>query len=277
LGFLIGGALAAAGSLTQAMFRNPLAAPGLVGVQAGAALGAAFMIVLGVRVAPGLDLAQWLPAGAFIGGLITTGLIYLIARSGQASTALATLLLTGIAVNALAGAATGFLIYLADDQQLRDLTFWTLGSLAGADWSAVSLAASLIGPILLGMPLLGKTLNVLALGEAQAAHLGVATEACKILGIVLVALSVGVSVAFAGMIGFIGLVVPHCARYLMGPDHRFLIPAAALLGAILLALADGLARTMVSPAELPIGILTSLLGGPFFLWLVIQRQRKESW
>lgn len=271
LGLLVGAGLAVAGAAMQGLFRNPLADPGLIGVSSGAALAAVAVIVLGTQGLAFLTTALGpfsLPLAAFAGGLITTLLIYRLA-SREGHTAVTTLLLAGIAVNALCGAGTGLLTYLADDAQLRTLTFWLMGSLGGATWPEVWSAATLIAVPLLTLPFLARTLNALLLGEAEAGHLGVAVQTMQRLIVALAALAVGAAVAVSGVIGFVGLVVPHLLRLLLGPDHRNLLPGAALLGGSLL-LADLLARTVVSPAELPIGILTALIGGPFFLVLLMR-------
>lgn len=274
LGLLIGAALASSGALMQGLFRNPLADPGLVGVSAGAALAAAATITLGdALLAPLIGPLPFsaLPIGAFFGGLITTFGLYLIAtRNGR--TSIATMLLAGVAFGALSGAVMGLFSYLSDDRQLRDLSFWSLGSLSGSTWTKVAAAAPLILPMLLAMPFLARGLNALSLGEAEAFHLGIPVQRIKALAILLVAVAVGASVACAGMIGFVGIVVPHVLRLAAGADHRMLLPASALLGASLLVAADTVARTVAAPAELPIGILTAAIGAPFFLWLLLRRQ-----
>ncbi len=278
LGFLIGGGLAVSGAVMQGLFRNPLADPGLIGVSAGSSLGAVAMIVLGGgALAPVAHLLGIfaLPIAAFIGGLATTILLYKIAtRYGQ--TSIATMLLAGIALGSLALAATGILIYLADDRQLRDLTFWSMGSLAGSTWSKVAGAGPIIIISLLPLPFMARGLNALTLGEATAFHMGVAVQRLKNIAIVSVAAAVGASVAVSGGIGFVGIVVPHILRMVIGPDHRFLLPASALLGGSLLVIADVVARTIVSPAELPIGILTAGVGGPFFLWMLLRQRSRLS-
>lgn len=274
LALMVGATLALSGAVMQGLFRNPLADPGLVGVSAGAALAAGATIVLGdFWLAPlfGKPPFFLLPIGAFAGGLISTLLLYAIAtRNGR--TSIATMLLAGIALGALAGALSGFLAYLSDDRQLRDLTFWSLGSLGGASWVKVMAVAPILVPLMLAAPFLARGLNGLALGEAEAFHLGLPVQRIKAAAIVLVALAVGASVAVAGMIGFVGIVVPHLVRLMLGPGHQVLLPASALGGAVLLLGADILARTIVSPAELPIGIITAAIGAPFFLWLLLRRQ-----
>ena len=279
LGMLIGAGLAVSGLLMQGLFRNPLADPGLVGVSSGSALGAIIIIVLGGGVlAPVIaPLGIFaLPLAAFCGGVATTALLYRVAtRAGQ--TAIATMLLAGIAIGAMAGAFSGVLVYIASDNQLRDLTFWGMGSLAGATWVKI-LAAGPIIAIALGVAaFLGKGLNALTLGEATAAHLGVPVQRFKILAILAVAGATGASVAVSGGIGFVGIVVPHLLRLVIGPDHRYLLPATALLGASFLLMADALSRLIVAPAELPIGIVTAAVGGPFFLWLLLRRRRNLAW
>ncbi|MDX1820229.1 MAG: iron ABC transporter permease [Paracoccaceae bacterium] len=274
MGLLIGAALAMSGALMQGLFRNPLADPGIVGVGAGAGLGAVLAIVLGgllpvsVAAVVGIHLV---PVAAFLGGWASTLLLYRVATKGG-QTSVATMLLAGIALGALAGALTGILVYLADDTQLRDLTFWNMGSLAGASWAKLAASLPLILPVLLLSPLLARGLNALALGEAQAAHLGIHVEAVKRLAILGVAAAAGAAVAVAGGIGFVGIVVPHLLRLATGPDHRYLLPNAALLGASLLVGADMIARVIVSPAELPIGIITATIGAPVFLWILLKRR-----
>lgn len=274
LGILVGAALAVSGAVMQGLFRNPLADPGLVGVSAGAGLGAISVIVLG-----GTSLAPLtavlgiysLPLAAFLGGLATTLVLYRVAtRRGQ--TSVATMLLAGIALGAMAGAFSGLLVYVADDRQLRDLTFWGLGSLAGATWLKIAAAGPIIAVALIAAPFLARGLNALSLGEATANHLGIPVQRVKGVAIVSVAGAVGASVAVSGGIGFVGIVVPHLLRLLIGPDNRYLLPASALLGASLLLLADSVSRTVVAPAELPIGIVTAAVGAPFFLWILLRRR-----
>ncbi|MBY6154386.1 iron ABC transporter permease [Vannielia litorea] len=274
MGVLVGAALAVSGAVMQGLFRNPLADPGLVGVGAGAGLGAILAIVLGgllpVALRDGLGYAL-VPVAAFAGGWVTTLLLYCIAtREGR--TSVAVMLLAGIALAALAGAISGVLVYMADDSQLRDLTFWGLGSLAGATWGKVLVAGPLIGLALAATPFLAHALNALALGEAPAAHLGIPVQRMKRLAVLSVAAATGAAVAVSGGIGFIGIVVPHLLRLVIGPDHRLLLPNAALLGASLLLVADMISRTIIAPAELPIGIVTAVIGGPFFLWILLRNR-----
>jgi iron complex transport system permease protein len=272
LGLMVGASLAVSGAVMQGLFRNPLADPGLVGVSSGASLGAVLLIVLGSSFFGPLFAVfgfYALPVAAFAGGLVTTLLLYKIAtRSGQ--TSVATMLLAGIALGALAGAVTGVLIFMADDKQLRDLTFWGLGSLAGANWMKILSAGPIILVSLAVVPFLARGLNALTLGEAAAFHMGIPVQRLKNIAIVSVAASTGASVAVSGGIGFVGIVVPHVLRMLIGPDHRYLLPASALLGGTLLIFADMIARTIVPPAELPIGIITAFAGAPFFLWILLR-------
>jgi len=278
LGLLVGAALGFAGAVMQGLFRNPLADPGLVGVSAGAALAVVFSIVLLGTLAPWLAPevnAFTLPLAAFAGGLATTLILYAVATRGGL-TSMAMLLLAGIALGALAGALTGLLVFVSDDNQLRSFTFWTLGSLAGAtEWKTATLLLFCLGAFA-ATPFLAGGLNALALGEGEAFHLGVEVETVKRVAIVACAAAVGAAVAAAGAIGFVGLVVPHLIRLGAGPDHRYLLPAAALFGGALLLLADVLCRLVVQPAELPIGILTAAIGAPFFLWLLL-RERPADW
>ncbi|WP_333817360.1 FecCD family ABC transporter permease [Tabrizicola sp.] len=271
LGLAVGGTLAVCGVLLQGLFRNPLADPGIVGVSAGAGLGAVLSIVLGGLLPFGIASTfgpSLVSVAAGLGGWITTLLLYRIATNGR-RTDVAMMLLAGIALSALTGAATGVLTYVADDRQLRDLTFWGMGSLAGATWTKLAAALPLMGFALLVAPRLARGLNALALGEAQAAHMGVDVQRLKRFAILAAAAGTGAAVAVSGGIGFIGLVVPHLLRQAQGPDHRRLVPHAALLGAGLLVLADLVSRTIVAPAELPIGILTALFGAPVFLWMLL--------
>lgn len=269
LGLLVGAVLALCGVAMQGLFRNPLADPGLVGVSSGAALGAALAIVL--LASAGSVPSQWSPyvlvLSAFAGGLLVTLAVYRLARRGG-EVRLATMLLAGIALNALAGALIGLLTYLADDATLRSLTFWNLGSLNGASYARLWPLLVVTVLVACWLPRRASALNALLLGDSEARHLGVPVARLKRELIACTALGVGAAVAAAGLIGFIGLVVPHLMRLLLGPDHRLLLPASALAGATLLLLADVAARLVLLPAELPIGIVTALIGAPFFLYLL---------
>lgn len=272
LALLVGAVLATSGAAMQGLFRNPLADPGLIGVSSGAALGAVTVIVLGSSIP--LASGPWaLPIAASTGGLIATGVVYQLGRSAG-HTDVATLLLAGIAINAIAGAGIGLLTYLSNDNALRDLTFWLMGSLSGASWPQLAIVAPVCLLCCGALCFLGGPLNAFLLGEDVAHHLGYPVDRLKLLTILLCAIAVGAAVSVSGIIGFIGLVIPHLLRLTTSANHRLLLPASALLGAIVLLTADTLARTMVSPAELPIGILTTLLGGPFFLYLLLRRKWK---
>jgi iron complex transport system permease protein len=279
LGILAGAALAVSGAALQGLFRNPLADPALIGVSTGAALAAVSVIVLGAGLSGSL-LSVFgpflLPTAAFAGGLITTLFVYKIANRDN-RTDVATMLLAGVALNAMALAGIGLLVFISTDQQLRDLNFWLLGSLGGITWAKLIPAMVFIVFAVVALPLLSRHLNALLLGEREALHLGIHVERTKRFIVVLAALATGASVALTGVIGFVGLVVPHLIRLMAGPDHRVLLPGSVLLGASLMLIADLGARTVVLPAELPIGILTSCVGGPFFLWLLLRRRTTGSW
>lgn len=269
----IGAALAISGAVMQAIFGNPLAEPGVVGVSAGAALGASIAIALGLAVAGSWSVA----AMAFVGAFLATMLVYVTARAGG-RTEVVTLLLTGIAVNAIAGAGLALVMFLGDTAAREQIVFWQLGSLNGSLWSEVVIVIAVGVPAALVAIALAHRYDLLALGERTAGHLGVRVEALRLVSIVLVTLLAAVAVAFAGIISFVGLVVPHLVRILVGPSHRLLLVASALGGAVLLVWADLLARTVVVGADLPIGLLTALVGGPFFFWLIRRaRQRSGGW
>ena len=268
LAAFVGSSLALSGAALQGLFRNPLVDPGLIGVSSGAALGAIAMIVVGSA----LEVPDWLdpyllPLAAVVGGGLVTLFIYLFAqRFGQFS--IVTILLLGIAVNALAGVGIGAFQYLSDDAQLRTLTFWMMGSFGRATWPAVLPAVALM--VLAGTFLLGqqRALDRLQLGEAEARHVGVDVLRVKRLIVLMSAVAAGAGVAVAGAIGFVGLVVPHLARLMGGAAHGFVLQASVLLGAALMVCADLVARMVVVPAELPVGLVTSAIGAPFFLWLI---------
>ena len=269
----VGAALSVAGAVMQAIFGNPLAEPGVVGVSAGAALGAAIAIVAGVTALGTDSLAIF----AFLGGLAATLLVYFVSRS-NGRTEVVTLLLTGIAVNAFAGAGLALMLFVADTGGREQIVFWQLGSLNGTRWSEVIIVAAATAVATAIAIVLGRNFDLLALGERNARHLGVNVERLRIVSIVLVALLTGVAVAFCGIIAFVGLVVPHIIRMAIGPSHRPLIIASAIGGGVLLIYADLLARSIVPGADLPIGLLTSLVGGPFFFYLLVrQRNRSGGW
>lgn len=270
LAALVGGSLALAGAGVQGLFRNPLADPALIGVSAGAALGAVVCFFFGWE---GL-LGGWLlPLAAFAGGLLAV-LILMSFHSGFAAGGTAKLILAGVALNAMAGSVLGFFLFSASDDALRSMTFWTLGSCASAQWPQVLILLVFLAAGSFILRRHARALDALQLGEEQAAHLGVPVARVRGETIAAAALLVGAATAFAGTIGFIGLVAPHMARLLLGGLHRLVLPAALLLGAMLLVLADLGARTLTAPAELAVGILTAAIGGPFFLWLL---RRPSSW
>lgn len=274
-GLLVGASLAVSGAVMQGLFRNPLADPGLLGVSAGAGLGAIAAIVLGGALPP--VIAAWagwhlVPVAAFAGGWATMMALYAIATR-QGRTSIATMLLAGIALAAMVGAVSGLIIYHATDDQLRDLTFWGMGSLAGASWTKLVAAGPIILAGLVAAPFLARGLNGLSLGEAAAAHTGVAVQRVKAAAILTTAAATGASVAVSGGIGFVGIVVPHLLRLIQGPDHRWLLVNSALLGASALLAADMVSRSVIAPSELPIGIVTAMVGGPFFMWVLLSNRR----
>ncbi|MTB53142.1 iron ABC transporter permease [Lewinella sp. W8] len=277
LAAIVGGGLAITGAATQGLFRNPLAEPTLIGVTSGAMLFAVIMLVLSAVLLPAMP--KWVQqAGvsiaAFVGALSTTAIVYRLA-AGRSRLNVATMLLAGIAVAALAGAITGLLIYQSSDSQLRDITFWTLGSLGGANWTqvVVALPVVVIGGYFLCRDALA--LNAFLLGEKEAEKLGFRVDRIKRRVIIWTALLVGVCISLTGLIGFVGLIIPHLLRLWLGTDYRRLLLFSGLLGASFLLAADTLARTVVAPAELPIGILTALVGAPFFLWLLLRERSKN--
>lgn len=272
LAVLVGLALAMSGTIFQGLFHNPMADPALIGVNSGASLAVALSIILPSLIPSEFALYGTMVA-AFIGSLLVSGLIYALSYRSQAS--MNKLLLAGIAVNALCFSIVGILTYVSNDQQLRQFSLWTMGSLGQAQWKPLTAAALVILPVAGFAFLLANKLNLLQLGDEEAHYLGVNVLRLKKQLILLGALLVGTSVAVSGAIGFIGLVIPHLVRFKLGADHRWVLPASALCGAILLLLADTVARTAVAPAELPVGMLTSFLGAPYFLWLVMKYREGE--
>ncbi|WP_263079404.1 iron ABC transporter permease [Endozoicomonas sp. Mp262] len=276
-GLIVGGSLAIAGASMQGLFRNPLADPSIIGVASGSALGASVAIVLGSTLFAGATdgflQSVSISLFAFIGGIAATWLVYQTGTTGN-GTSVATMLLAGVAINALVGASIGVLTYITDDISLRSLTYWQMGSIGGATWSLVLTCVVILLPVILLLCGYGQTINALLLGESEARHLGINVQRVKLELITLSAIAVGVSVSVSGMIGFVGLVVPHLIRLLAGPDHRVLLPASAMLGGILLVMADMVARVIVAPAELPIGIVTALMGAPFFMSMLWQQRQR---
>lgn len=269
---IVGASLATCGAAMQGLFGNPLADPGIVGVSSGASLGAIIVVVLQIST-----FGIWtLPIGAFVAGVATTFLIYALARPGKDGGDNTKLLLVGIAVNAIGGAFAGYLTYLATAEQLQSLTFWSMGSLSGAKWITVAIS---LPPAVVGIWLLyrwSRPLDLLALGERQARHLGVDVTVLRRKLIFVTALLVAAAVSFSGTIGFVGLVIPHLFRLMIGPAHRLLIPFSAAGGALLVMLADLAARTLDPPSEVPIGVIMGSLGGPFFLWMIYRSSKARG-
>lgn len=265
---LVGAALATAGAVMQGVFGNPLAEPGVVGVSSGAAVAAAAVIVFNLDF-----VGTWtIAVAAFLGGLVTTFLVYLLSREAG-RTEVVTLVLTGIALNAMASAGLAFLLFMANTSAREEIVFWQLGSLNGVRWQQVSVVAAFAVVGVTAAVVLARKLDLLALGDRAARHVGVDVERLRIKAIVVVAVLTASAVAFCGVIAFVGLVVPHVVRLAIGPGHRLLIPASALGGAVLLVAADLWARTAIVNADLPIGMLTSLVGGPVFFWLIRRARR----
>ena len=274
----IGAILALCGTVMQGLFRNPLADPGIIGVSGGASLGAALAIVVFAPLAASFPLLLTfgtVPLFAFIGGAASTYLVYRLGTDKN-GTSVTIMLLAGVAIGALSGAALGLMNYYADDQALRDLSLWTMGSLAGATWPGITLAFITLSILLLLFDSNANALNAFLLGEAEARHMGVNVQKLKRVLILLCAAGVGVTVSLTGVIGFIGLIIPHLGRMLTGPNHKALLPLSALLGALILLVADMLARVVAAPAELPVGIITALLGAPFFIFLLIKQKGRMS-
>jgi iron complex transport system permease protein len=276
LAVLVGAGLGISGAALQGLFRNPLADPALIGVSAGASVTAVLVIML----------QPWLPflrsgnswhfyvqnLATFVGAGLTVLAVFRMSVNGNRAV-MSIMLLAGIAINALCGAFTGFMTYIADNEQLRDITFWTLGSLGGASWTTVTAVLPFVLIPALMLPRVALALNVFALGEREAMHSGVKVNTLKTQLVVYATMAVAAGVAVAGIIGFIGLIVPHMIRQFTGPDHRTLIPCSALAGAMLLTVADLLCRTIVAPAELPVGIITAITGAPVFIWLILKEKR----
>ena len=263
---LVGGGIAAAGAAIQGLFRNPLADPALIGVSSGAALFAAGFMVIGSTS----QVVQLLgvPGSAFVGGLLAT---LLVLETGRRGGTISSMLLAGVAINSIAIAGVGAFSYLSTDLELRSVAFWALGSFNGASWQNVVVALSIPAMVVL-LTRESRNLNAITLGDREAGHLGISVSALRWRVVIYTALAVGVGVSLTGVIAFVGLVVPHLVRMTLGSNHYVVIPGSALLGAILMLLADTLSRLVVAPAELPIGIVTALIGGPFFLYLIVNQR-----
>jgi len=269
---LTGAGLAITGASIQGLFRNPLADPGLIGINSGAMLFAALSIVLLGQLfsdIPVFMIQLSTSFSAFTGGLLTTLLVYAISRQGK-KTMVITMLLAGIAISAFTAAITGVMIYISDEQQLRDITFWTLGSFNSANWSQLMIVSPVVFVGIMILNRFSRPLNAILLGEQEASYLGIEVEYVKRWIILLTALIVGVCIAFSGIIGFVGLIVPHFLRLMLGSDYRQLLINSALLGAAFMIVSDLIARTFIAPAELPVGIITALIGAPFFVWLLLK-------
>ncbi|MDI3425561.1 MULTISPECIES: iron ABC transporter permease [unclassified Enterobacter] len=271
LAVVVGGALAASGVLMQGLFRNPMADPGLLGVSSGSALFVGIAVVFPLTLPAVLMLYEQM-IFAIAGSLVVCAVIFLIGLR-HTHGGMMQLLLAGIAINALCGATIGVLSYVGDEQQLRQLTLWMMGSLGQAQWSTLAVASSVILPTIIGTLWLANTLNLLQLGDEEAHYLGIHVRRKRQQLLLLSSVLVGTAVSVSGVIGFIGLAIPHLVRMTIGADHRWLLPCATLAGACLLLVADTLARTLVQPAEMPVGLLTSLTGGPYFLWLILRARR----
>ena len=269
LAIIVGIALASAGAVMQGLFRNPLADPGLLGISSGASLMVGITILF-PAVFPPIMMLYGKMVAAFAGSLFICALIYLYSLNEQCN--LAKMILLGVAINAIIGAVMGGLSYISDESQLRQISLWSMGHLGKGSWDLVIVSLSLIFPALLCLIKLAHQLNILQLGDEDAHYLGINVERTKRYLLLLCAVLIGTSVAVSGIIAFVGLVVPHMIRLQIGANHKWLIPGSALGGACLLLLADTLARTLVAPTEIPVGLLTSLIGGPYFLWLILRHK-----
>jgi iron complex transport system permease protein len=275
LGLIVGMALSSCGASMQGLFRNPLADPGLIGISSGAALFVAIIIVIFSNLLDGITGLYILSFAAFCGAMTSAFIITLIAKR-HSKIIVVFVLLCGIAINAISGALIGLLTFFSTDDQLRTLTLWTMGSLSGANWTMVIVSASLIIPCLIILIKSSIGLNILALGEESAVHAGLDYEKLKKQIIISVSIAIGASVAVSGFIGFVGLVIPHILRQIFGPEHRRLMGCSMLLGAFLLIISDLLARTIIAPAEMPVGLITATIGGPIFLYILIKEFRKNT-
>lgn len=278
MAILVGSGLAVTGTCLQGIFKNPLASPDLIGITSGSILFAAITIILGQHLyafLPKIVHYFLLSIMAFIGALLTIWLVYKIStKNGQTNISL--LLLSGVAITALCGAGTGLLTYLSTEDELRNLTFWTLGSLAAANWYSIGILSVVLFFSFLFLIPKGKTLNAMLLGEKNASHIGIDIESSKKQIILFSALIVGSIVSFTGTIGFVGLIIPYILRLKFQSNFTYMLPLSAILGALLVIVADTLSRTIVAPAEIPIGILTSLMGAPVFISILIRYKKNLS-
>ena len=274
LAAVVGAALSMSGACLQGLFRNPLADPGLIGVSAGAALGAAFSIAMSAEFFPDFLLTPYLlPFSAILGSAFVISILFIITR-GFGFEGMTYMLLAGIAINAFAGVGIGILTYISDDAELRGLTFWTMGSFGGVTWTLIIPAIIIILSTIIWTLRISRKLDLLQLGESEAYRLGVDIKKLRFDIIMSSAIIVGISVSLTGMIGFVGLVVPHLVRLFGGVNHHYLLPCSALTGAILMVSSDLLSRILIQPAELPVGLITSAIGSPFFLWLIFRMRNK---
>ena len=279
LALLVGMGLGTSGAILQGLFRNFLVDPGFIGVSSGAAVGAMisimFLNIISYYI-PFLSIVYILPLLAMIGSFFATVLIYKISKIDN-RTNIMVMLLSGIAINALAGSIIGLFVSMSSDAELRSFTFWTLGGLDNADWDIVFITSIFVVLPLIAVYFMKKQLDIFMLGDAEANHLGVDIEMLKKKIILFSSIIVGISVSFCGMIGFIGLVTPHLVRLFIGPNHKLLIPGSALLGAVILSLSDLIAKSIIAPAQLPIGVITSAIGAPFFIWLILNQKKRFSY
>lgn len=274
LAAFVGASLSVSGACLQGLFRNPLADPGLIGVSAGAALGAAFSIVIGGAFASSVIFGQYLlPLSAIAGAALVIVILFFITK-GFGHSSITYMLLAGIAINSFAGVGIGILTYISEDSELRGLAFWTMGSFGGVKWSLIIPAVIIMFVTIIWTLMFARKLDLIQLGESEAYRLGVNVKKLKFNIIISSAIIVGIGVSLAGMIGFVGLVVPHIIRLLGGVKHTYLIPSSALAGAFLMIIADLISRMIVQPAELPVGLITSAIGSPFFLWLIFNMRKK---
>ena len=279
LAILVGAGLGTSGAILQGLFRNPLVDPGFIGVSSGAAVGAIISIMFGKLLSnflPHILQAFLLPILAIIGSFLTIMIVYSLSKVNGKTNVMA-MLLSGVAINAIAGSIIGFFVSISSDLELRSFTFWTMGGLDNSDWFIVILVSFFTIVPFLFIYKFKTEIDIFMLGDSEAANLGVNVEYLKRKIILISSIMVGISVAFCGMIGFVGLVTPHLIRLFISPNHKYLIPGSALLGSLILVLSDFISKTIISPAQLPIGIVTSAIGAPFFVWLILSQKRRFSY
>lgn len=279
LAILVGAGLGTSGAILQGLFRNPLVDPGFIGVSSGAAVGAIISIMFGKLISnflPHILQAFLLPILAIVGSFLTIMIVYSLSKVNGKTNVMA-MLLSGVAINAIAGSIIGFFVSISSDLELRSFTFWTMGGLDNSDWFIVILVSFFTILPFLFIYKFRKEIDIFMLGDSEATNLGVNVEYLKRKIILISSTMVGISVAFCGMIGFVGLVTPHLIRLFIAPNHKYLIPGSALLGSLILVLSDFISKTIISPAQLPIGIVTSAIGAPFFVWLILSQKRRFSY